>query len=1055
MKFKVLGIVQNLGALAQIRIISPLEYLKSKGLVEYQILDMSKNKPPKVKHIPDLVLQQRTDTFKFLNLIKLLKSKGSKVIYELDDNLLKVPKKNVAYPYYNNPHVRRALLENIWMSDHLIVTNDYLKNSYYKHKDEVSVIPNFIDTQIFRPFKEEKRLNNPLRIGYAGTMTHLEDFEQVTPALLKLKKKYEKEIKLVFINFIPPEFIEDPWVEFLPGDTKLEGFAKILSDANLDIGLAPLKFNEFNQSKSDIKFLEYGIEKIAGIYSDYSPYHSSVVDKENGLFVKSESSDEWYEKITYLIENPSEIKKYQKNAFDYVLQNRTMEKNAYLWYETFEKVIHNKKTQVYVDKKIDKTNKPDSAGVSIVIVTYNSAKTVPALFTSLIKTIRKQDEVIFVDNASKDGTQKKIAKLISGHDQFKLIKNKHNEGFSAGCNIGIKNSNNDFIVLLNPDTIVEGNWLGKMLFAFEDERVAAVGPLSNYVAGYQNVSLYLDNSKLQQNTSANEINKILEKKYSKEFSETKLLIGFCMMIKREVLNKLGLLDENLFLGNDDLELSWRFRINDYKIVIAKDTFVYHEGQKSFKTVDKSVTDKLVQESTDALYEKLKNYYGEYNVPTPQELWGINWFTPTNAKFKTDKKLNENDLPVASIVIPVYNQWEYTKQAIESIEQFTGVNYEIIVVDNASTDGTAGKLKTYKNIKVITNEKNLGFPKAVNQGILESKGKYVVLLNNDTVVTENWLDKMIKAAESDSNIGIVGPVSNFVSGVQLDKNAKYSNLKEMHLYAKELSEKNNGEIQEFPRVAFLCTLIKREVIDKIGGLDERFSPGNFEDDDFCLRAQLAGFKTVIAKDVFIHHFGSVSFKKEGNEQYAERLEVNKNKFTEKWGADPEGLWLKGDRPRNRNLRYPINKDRFVQYFERTYVNIDDNEITLAIENLMSAIENFNSSEKRNYENVKQDELFILLGNLFVAQSDLENAREAFEQALNFNPTSSAACAGLGEIFYLSGMYEEAKVMYEWAVVNDRNNSKAAGMLKEINLKLNLPEEHNSVVLETQTSERAQT
>ena len=98
--------------------------------------------------------------------------------------------------------------------------------------------------------------------------------------------------------------------------------------------------------------------------------------------------------------------------------------------------------------------------------------------------------------------------------------------------------------------------------------------------------------------------------------------------------------------------------------------------------------------------------------------------------------------------------------------------------------------------------------------------------------------MIQVSESNPQIGIVGPISNAVSGVQIDKEAKYNSIDEMHKYAASIKEKNKNQTFEFPRVAFLCTLIKKEVVDKIGGLDERFSPGNFEDDDFCLRAQVS-------------------------------------------------------------------------------------------------------------------------------------------------------------------------------------------------------------------------
>ncbi len=1048
MKIKILAIVQNLGALAQIRILSPLKYLKAEGLVDYQVLDMSQKKPPKIKYIPDIVLHQRNDSFLFLDLIKLLKSKGSKIIYELDDDLLRLPKKNVAYSYYENPHIRRGLLENIWVSDHLIVTNGQLQKYYWQHNKSVSIIPNFIDTGIFPPGQKKKELNRPLRIGYAGTMTHLEDFEQVVNALKKIKNKYKNEVKLAFINFIPPEFLEDPSIEFIPGSPDLHEFAKILANANFDIGLAPLKFNEFNKSKSDIKFLEYSINKIAGVYSNYKPYENTVKNNVNGLSVNSESSKEWFEKISFLIENPSKIIEYGEKAFDYVSNFRTMEKNAGRWYETFEMLL-NKDTKTSAVSNFNE-DKPAREGVSVIVVTYNSAGTVSRLIASLKKTISTKDEVIFVDNCSKDNTAAIIKKSIKNLNNFILIKNKKNTGFSAGCNTGIRNSRNKYVVLLNPDTVVAGNWIEKMLRAFKDEKVAAAGPLSNYVAGLQNVSLYLDEKELQ-NTSPRELNVLLEKKYTDDFIDTKLLIGFCMMIKKSVLNKLGLLDEKLFLGNDDLELSWRFRENRYRIVVAKNTFVFHEGQRSFKTVKKSVTDKLVQESTNALYEKLKEYYGETKVPTPQELWGINWFTPENAVFKKGKQIEPE---LVSIVIPVYNHFDYTKQCLDSIIEFTGCEYEIIVVDNGSTDGTPEKLKSYEKVKIIRNENNEGFPKAVNQGINAARGNYILILNNDVIVTDGWLERMVEVAQSSQSTGIVGPLSNSVSGVQLDKNAKYESIEQMHSYAARLAIKNKGKVLEFPRVAFLCTLIKKDVINKIGGLDERFSPGNFEDDDFCLRAQIAGFKTVIAQDVFVHHFGSVSFKENGEDEYARRLEVNKQKFIGKWGAGPEGIWLRGEKIKNRNIKYPVHQNAFVQFVERAFVDIENEEIEFAIENLNNAIEKYGDSENEGYKNVSLEDLYVLKGKLFVSQGNLPGAQESYEAALKTNPASSQACAGLGEIFYLSEMYQEAKTMYEWAVVNDVENAEAKRGLEEVNKILGLPGDHNTVILEVETVENSQ-
>jgi GT2 family glycosyltransferase len=404
----------------------------------------------------------------------------------------------------------------------------------------------------------------------------------------------------------------------------------------------------------------------------------------------------------------------------------------------------------------------------------------------------------------------------------------------------------------------------------------------------------------------------------------------------------------------------------------------------------------------------------------------------------------NKTPKVSIVIPVYNQLDYTKQCLESLANTVNEIVELIIVDNASSDGTYEYLSNYSNEKVnfvlIRNEENQGFPKAVNRGIEETKGQYVLIANNDIIFNGNWLERMIEVAESDGKIGLVGPISNEVSGLQRDENAVYNSIEEMKKYAESIIDKNKNQILNFPRLAFLCTLIKREVINKIGGLDERFSPGNYEDDDYCLRAQLAGYKAVIAKDVFIHHFGSKSFKADGNQAYKNRLETNREIFSSKWGGTPEDIWLKNKSVNQRQYIFPINKKSFVKYFERTKVHIADNELELAEKSIYDAVINFDNANSI----ITYTELLNLAGNISLANNNLENAAQYFETELTEDSNSSSACLGLGQVLLLSDQPEQAKVMLEWAVRYDNNNVHAAKFLAEINSKLGHNVDHMSMV-----------
>lgn len=405
------------------------------------------------------------------------------------------------------------------------------------------------------------------------------------------------------------------------------------------------------------------------------------------------------------------------------------------------------------------------------------------------------------------------------------------------------------------------------------------------------------------------------------------------------------------------------------------------------------------------------------------------FNHTKHSLKSKYALNQSAPPKVSFIIVAYNQSDYTKKCVESIKEKVNISYEVILIDNASTDETEPTFsRNYDFVRYYHNKVNLGFPCAVNQGIKEALGEYILILNNDTIITNYLIDRLIEIAESDNKIGIVGPISNEVSGLQKDENAKYNSIEEMHKYAAQVREKNKGQVLHFPRVAFLCTLIKREVIEKIGGLDERFSPGNYEDDDFCLRAQLAGYKTVIAKDVFIHHFGSKSFKANGEKAYQDRLMTNQKIFVDKWGATPDEIWLKNKQIKPHQIFYPIDKNLFQQHFRRVRVHLADNELELAQIEIEKAIEHYQEGDASVISKV---DLLDLAGNLFLTNNNIEKAQYYFEQELQLSPNSSNACLGLGKVLFANNQPEAAKVIFEWAVKNDPDNPNALAALNELN------------------------
>lgn len=653
---------------------------------------------------------------------------------------------------------------------------------------------------------------------------------------------------------------------------------------------------------------------------------------------------------------------------------------SYTWDKAAEETLAAYE-EVRVTTKATKTR----GSASVIIVTFRSASTIESCFSHLLPTLRSDDRVIVVDNASDDDTVQRIRSV--GDERVRLIESKENLGFSRGVNRGLKHATGELVVLLNPDTEVTTGWLDGLathLYRF-GERVGAVGPISDHAAGKQHVAEWVPT---WQSRSPEEIAAIVS--LAGRGIKTMLLIGFCMVIPRAVLLEVGGLDPDLFLGNDDLDLSWRLTLSGYELTIATNVFVRHVGQASFATLAEGEAKRYERASTDALACKLEAHYGKGNVPTGKDLWGIEWFNPSwttsgltatrflvpadtpwepalrlyvdsfgphdpvtleiagddalgaeVAAWLETKGWDEDETPdiivgppldpagavtlgreappesrfiaqeapellrqsigypaepigdvVTSIVMLTWNQIDCTQICLDSLFENTHEPFELIMVDNGSNDGTRDYLKTIArgrpNVRLIFNERNLGFAAGCNQGMAIARGEFILLLNNDTVLTEGWLTRMLRPMRQDPTIGAVGPKSNYVASRQLISPVPYEKLDGMHQFAKERAREHAGRGSYDLLAIGFALLLRTEAVKKIGSLDTGFGPGNFEDDDYCVRLLLAGYRIWVAEDVFIHHFGSVTFKGQ-NFQYNDLVMGNLDLFVNKWQVErgPEG------------------------------------------------------------------------------------------------------------------------------------------------------------------------
>jgi GT2 family glycosyltransferase len=258
-------------------------------------------------------------------------------------------------------------------------------------------------------------------------------------------------------------------------------------------------------------------------------------------------------------------------------------------------------------------------------------------------------------------------------------------------------------------------------------------------------------------------------------------------------------------------------------------------------------------------------------PLPETVDRTNYFPVS--RVNDGIKLISRHTGKTDIIVCVHNALDDVKRCLYSIVQHTRHPYSVIIVDDGSQEETKLFLENISRSQgflLIRNDQARGYTFAANQGLRASTGDYVVLLNSDTIVTSYWLDKMIMCADSDSKIGMVGPLSNTASWQSvpnIEENGDWSDneipdfmsLTDMSRMIDDYSARS------YPRISFLngfCMLIKRKVIKEVGYFDEdTFGRGYGEENDYCIRVRKSGWELAVADDVYVFHAQSKSYSHE--------------------------------------------------------------------------------------------------------------------------------------------------------------------------------------------------
>lgn len=233
-----------------------------------------------------------------------------------------------------------------------------------------------------------------------------------------------------------------------------------------------------------------------------------------------------------------------------------------------------------------------------------------------------------------------------------------------------------------------------------------------------------------------------------------------------------------------------------------------------------------------------------------------------------------------MIVPNLNGFPHLIEMLETLRTTDTGPHEIIIVDNGSNDGSLEYLKLQSDVTLIALGKNLGAPTARNRGLAIASGEMILFCDNDVVFTPGWRELLCYHLAAWPDIGLVGPSSNYVVPIQR-ATLKPEPAESLNDYSARLTASiGRGAHRWSNHLILFFLLVHRDVIDAIGGIDEDFNPWGFEDNDFTLRARVAGFRPRIALDCFIRHLGSRS-QQSAKLDYNSLLFRNWQIFKEKW------------------------------------------------------------------------------------------------------------------------------------------------------------------------------
>ncbi len=1042
-----------------IRLHTPLSRMEEAGMIVYHHVnkDDIAETVAKLDETDILVLQRNMPGFiPYEQLRPYVEKQKVKLIYEFDDAFWTIPRGHQAYDFYN--YMKPNLEEYLRKADMVTASTSYIQRHSLKFNENARVLPNVLDERLWKG-REPREPSAVTRILFAGTPTHKEDLRIALKSLLKILQEYGDRVELVLWGNELPELTELPNVirgpEFTPNYID---YARQLQAMDIDFAIVSLKETPFNRAKSHIKWLEYSACGIPAVYSAVGAYKQVIRDKQNGLLVPN-TNNAWYRALKWMMENSDSRLEMARTARREVFEKHSLERNWRVWAEAYFELLGRSVPEISREEREREVARPEmngngteqkaSPGADDVLpaadtetVATNKRETSagegePPEVTIIIPVLNKLEytrkclaairentpdiawEIIVVDNGSTDGSGGYLKEQAAKDSRLKVLTNKRNAGFSRANNQALAKARGEYVLFLNNDTEPAAHWLEAMLAIVRNDRtVGAVGAKLLYPDGtiqHAGVAIVDDRKHgdplLAQHILAGR---------PKDFPQANIMVEFqavtaaCLLMPAELARELKGFDEGYYNGYEDVDLCFRIREKGYKVVYQPHAELIHHESKSGAERFKKVAENIRRLHQRWLGKVTHDFRLEENGQAVQLNGPIRLYTPPGQETVSAA----DDRPLASIIMLTFNALDMTRQTIASIEAHTAYPYELVLVDNASSDGTVAYLKELEksrsNVKVIFNKENRGFSAGNNQGVRAASGHYICLLNNDVLVADGWLEDLIDAFDRDEKIGMVSAVTNKASGLQVLKNVPYTDNDGFYDFAGQWRQQHRGQVTPRRRLAGFVMLTNREIYKAIDGFDEIYGLGNFEDDDISLKIRAAGYALMVHDGTFIHHFGHSSFKANNIDLLAS-LKENEKIFRKKWPDVDYDELLEIKNPLHQ--RHP----QMIEQASRALEKGDAGEATRLYGEVLA-------------DNPLSGEALLGLSFCYLYEGNPDEAGRVLLRARMHFPENAIVRNQLGMIYAQKGEWDQAVSSFESAVKADPDYPEARHNLSQALISL---------------------